>query len=157
MAIENTPAEGKAAKSPQEAKNVTPTSASGKPKKERKIVEVKNDLPPVWKPAQEGDTLEGFYIGARVINYRNKPFLTHIIQDEETGEVSSFSGAIADRKMMRLPKGSWCRVTYKGELRTNGGFDAADYGLSTEEHVRLLDEADANAMAREMLANAKAS
>lgn len=123
----------------QAAANGSVGKPSGAKKKERKLVEVTNDLPDVWEPSNVDEMLEGFYIGAKNIKYRNSHFLTHMIQNEDTGEVLSFSGAIADRKLARIPKGSWVRVTYMGKIRTTNG-DAKDYRIETEEHTRLLDE-----------------
>lgn len=118
-------------------------SASGgkkaRPKRERKFVEVTNDLPPVWEDPKEGDFIEGFYVRSQEIKFRKSSFLTHVLQDEETGELKSFSGAIADRKMARIPRGTFVRVTYLGETRTSNG-DAKDYRVDAEEGTRLLDE-----------------
>jgi hypothetical protein len=110
--------------------------------KERKFQEVTNDLPPVWggeEPLAAGSVLEGIYIGAMQIKYRNKPFLTHQIQNEATGEVLSFSGAIADRKMGRVPKGAFVRVTFLGFIETANSPETKDFKVEADSNVKLQE------------------
>ncbi len=110
--------------------------------KERELQEVTNDLPPVWggeEGLKPGDMLKGIYIGAMQIKYRNKPFLTHQIQDEATGEVLSFSGAIADRKMSRIPKGAYCEVTYLGFIKTSNSDETKDFKVMCDKHAKLQE------------------
>jgi hypothetical protein len=107
-------------------------------KKERTFEEVKSDLPPVWEP-KDGDTLEGVYVGFKDIKFRQKPFRTYQVQDEENGTVLSFSGAIADTKMMRIPRGAYIRVTYLGMTDTSNG-EAKDFKVECDSKTKLLDE-----------------
>jgi len=110
--------------------------------KERELQEVTNDLPPVWggeNGLQAGDVLKGIYIGAMQIKYRNKPFLTHQVQDEATGEVLSFSGAIADRKMTRVPKGAYVEVTYLGFITTANSPETKDFKVLCDKHAKLQE------------------
>jgi len=110
--------------------------------KERKLKEVTNDLPPVWgdeEGPQPGDVLKGIYIGAMQIKYRNKPFLTHQVQNESTGEVLSFSGAIADRKMLRVPQGAYVEVTYLGTIKTSNSDKTKDFKVAVDENVKLQE------------------
>ncbi len=107
-------------------------------KKERKFQEVKSDLPPVWEP-EVGDILEGIFLGSKSIKYRTKNFLTHQIQNEDTGEILSFSGAISDRMMARIPKMSYVRVTYLGETKTSNG-DAKNFKIEADDSVKLIEE-----------------
>ncbi len=110
--------------------------------KQREMQEVTNDLPPVWggeNGPEPGSSIEGIYIGALQIKYRNKPFLTHQIQDEETGEILSFSGAIADRKMGRVKKGTYVVVTFVGYIKTANSDQTKDFRVMSDKSVALLD------------------
>lgn len=110
--------------------------------KQRKRAEISTALPPQWggdEGPKEGDTLEGIYTGSKKIRYRNSAFFIHMIQSDETGEVNSFSGAIADRKLSRVPKGTYVWVTYLGALETANG-NAKDYKVEYEEGTKLLPE-----------------
>jgi hypothetical protein len=106
-------------------------------KKTRIYKEIKSDLPPVWEP-EEGAVLEGVFLGSRRlrIGKRHKSFLTHQIQNEETGEVQSFSGSIADRMMMRIPQDTAVRVTYLGTVDTSNG-PAKNFRIEAEASARI--------------------
>lgn len=105
--------------------------------------EVKNDLPPKWEPKEIGEEIEGIYIGAREITYSGKTFKTYVIQtdeDDETGEsLLSFAGAIADRKMSRIPQGSYVWVKLRAKIKTKQG-KANDFEIVVEDGVELLEE-----------------
>lgn len=112
----------------------------GKPKRERKLTTVTNDLPPVWKPENEGDFLDGIYIGTRRLKVRKSSFLTHLIQNEDTGEVQSCSGAIMDRLLARIPiDNNYVRVVFVGWVKTQNG-PGRDFELQHEEGLELLPE-----------------
>jgi len=108
-------------------------------KKTRTFQTVKSDLPPVWNPEEPGAVLEGIFLGSKRIGPRNKTFLTHQIQDEETGAIQSFSGAIADRMMVRIPKGSYVRITKLEDVETSRG-DAKNFQVDVDSKVELAPE-----------------
>jgi hypothetical protein len=101
--------------------------------------EVTNDLPPVWEHENEGDELAGYYRGFRELTVRGHTFRTYLIEDEETGEISSFSGAIADRKMARVPQDTYIWITYMGSMKTAKG-KAKDYKVTLPKGVDALPE-----------------
>jgi len=111
-------------------------------KKERKRQEVASDLPPVWggeDGLKEGDVLEGIFIGSKTIKFKSKSFRTHQIQNEDTGEVLSFSGAISDGKMARIPRGAYVWITFLGMTDTANG-EAKDYKIEADASVKIESE-----------------
>jgi len=101
--------------------------------KERKLVELTSDLPETWDP-QANDVIKGIYVGPKRLREGSaSSFLIHIIQDEETGELISFTGKVADRKLQMLKLGSYVEITYLGEtLKTSNGM-AKDFKILAEE------------------------
>lgn len=115
-------------------------AVGGKPKRERKLATITNDLPPVWKGEAEGDFIEGIYLGTRRLKVRRNSFLTHLIQNEETGEVKSCSGAIMDRLLCRVPIDNvFVRITFTGWVNTQSG-KAREFDVQYEEGIELLPE-----------------
>lgn len=118
----------------------------GAPERKRGV-EITNELPPVWKPTKSGEELNGYYRGWRDITYSGKTFKTYLIETEvpdgETGEIvdeiMSFSGAIADRLMVRVPRDKYVFITYKGKLKTARG-KANEFSVQLEEGVEPLPE-----------------
>jgi hypothetical protein len=108
-------------------------------KKTRKFVEVKSDLPPKWEPAID-EMIEGIYLGAKRLKLSGgTSFLTYQLQDEETGAVISFAGAIADRMMSRIPQDAFIRVTYLGTIRVGQG-NAKNFRIEAEEGTSVAAE-----------------
>lgn len=111
----------------------------GQPKERVRGEQITNDLPPVWKHEKEGDELAGWYRGSKEITYGDSKFLTHLIEDDETGEILSFSGAIADRKMSRVKRDKFVWVTFNGIIRSKNG-KTKDYTVTLEEGEEPLPE-----------------
>lgn len=108
-------------------------------KKTRKFVEVKSDLPPKWEPAID-ESIEGIYLGAKRLKLSGgTSFLTYQLQDEETGVVISYAGAIADRMMSRIPQGAFVRVTYLGTIKVGQG-QAKNFKIEAEEGTHVAAE-----------------
>jgi hypothetical protein len=101
--------------------------------KERKLVEVTSDLPDMWEP-QPNDVLKGIYVGPKRLREGSaSSFLIHMVQDEETGEILSFTGKVADRKLTMVKLGTYVEITYLGEtLKTSNGM-AKDFKILSDE------------------------
>lgn len=113
--------------------------AKGDARERERGLEITNDLPPVWRHENEGDELEGWYRGSKEIQYGDSKFLTHLIEDDETGEIQSFSGAIADRKMSRVKRDKYVWITFMGIIRSKNG-KTKDYRVTLEKGEEPLEE-----------------
>jgi len=107
--------------------------------KERKRQEVTSNFGTPWKPEKEGDTLEGEYIGYdEVPTARNgkKTFRSYRLK-HDSGEIFGVAGAVLDRKFKQIPKGTYCWITYVGEMETSNG-EAKDFRVECEQGTKLL-------------------
>lgn len=129
---------------PTQAKNGTTATRPAGNKKPRKLTRLSQDLPPQWKPQQDGEKLCGFYVKSMTITSKGRSFPIHIIQSEETGEVQSFTGAVANRLFERMPRGTYVEVTFVGWDQNTKGDDMKMFELDYDENADLLPEPDEN-------------
>lgn len=116
----------------------TSAHTATRPKRVREMVEVTNDLPPVWEPSEPGEMLAGYWDGIKQLRKGKATFNTLRIKGED-GSIHSFSGAIPERTLARMPLGAYVEVTFKGWVQTGGG-EARDYRIMHEKGVTLLPE-----------------
>lgn len=108
-------------------------------KQTRKFVSIQSELPPAWKPVP-GEVLEGRYIAERKIPKRGGGwFLTLQIQDEETGVICSVAGKIVERQLLRVPVGTFVRITFEGMIPASRG-NAKKFSVEVEEGVKIAPE-----------------
>ena len=89
--------------------------------KKREFKEVSSNYATPWKPT-EGESIEGYYKGFDMIpGERNEKFRSHRILQEGKEEPMGVSGAMIDTKMVRIPKNTYVRITYKGKEHTRNG------------------------------------
>ena len=80
--------------------------------------EVGNELPDVWKPEKEGDSIEGEYVRRKENIGKNKANLYLISVD---GVINSIWGStVLDDKMDHVSPGDKIRITYEGEDEDKG-------------------------------------
>ena len=108
--------------------------------KNRQRQEVKSNFPVPFKPEKEGEFVEGVYYGFNLVDDgRGKEFKSHKIKPDDSDEFIGVSGAFLDQKMMRIPKGTYVWVTYKGEEKTKNG-NAKVFQVECEEGTKLKEE-----------------
>lgn len=75
--------------------------------------EVGNELPPVWKPEKEGESIEGIYTRRKQNVGENKANLYTLKVD---GEIKAIWGSIVlDEKMDHVSEGDLITITYLGK------------------------------------------
>jgi hypothetical protein len=104
--------------------------------RERQSVE--GGFPEPWKPAEEGETLEGIYKGFDDVTVNNRTFRSYRIQNEDTKEFFGIAGGMLKNAIERVPVGTYIWVTYKGKVETQNG-EAKDFEVECEKGTKLLD------------------
>lgn len=120
----------------------------------RKMQEVGSDFAEPWNPENEGDKLEGEFIGVDLVPTKrrnrdgSKFFKSYRILPEGKEQPLGVSGAFLNTKMPRIPVGTFVCITYLGKTETDNG-TAKDYQVECEAGVRLIDvNAEKNARDR---------
>lgn len=115
---------------------------------ERKFQEVKADFGTPWKPEKKGDILEGKYMGFDVIpsqRGQSKSFKSFRIKPDGSNEVYGVAGATLERKLFQVPKGTFVRITYQGQITTANG-QAHDFKIECEQGVKLLEHVSSDGL-----------
>lgn len=73
-----------------------------------------------FKFEDEGDKLEGYYLGAGTIDIEGDEVTVHNIKTD-TGLFSPLGSADLNRKMSQVPSGARVRVVYEGKKKLKGG------------------------------------
>jgi hypothetical protein len=105
-------------------------------------VKVESTFADKWEPQNDGDTLEGTYIGTEMANgKRDEKFRVFHIQDE-SDKRWSVSGSYLESKMRQIPRGTYVWITYTGTRKVNNG-DMFLFDVDVAEGTQLLDIYDA--------------
>ena len=113
------------------------TQPKTKPKRARRAVE--STFADKWEPQNEGDVLEGTFIGVDTApgKRRGETFTVYHIQDDD-GKRWSASGAHLESFMKQIPRGTYVWITFEGTKKVSNG-DMNLYKVDVEEGVELKD------------------
>jgi hypothetical protein len=90
-----------------------------------------------WKDPEEGDTVEGKYLGSREIGgNRGQSFPVYVLQQMD-GTLISVAGSTLESRMSRIPEGTKVKVTYLGTQEHKGN-DMKLFKIGMAKGTKLL-------------------
>lgn len=117
-------------------KGLKSVDQGGAPKRGKKVESTFADK---WEPINEGDELEGRYIGSELAPGKNgEMFRVYHIENAE-GKRWSVAGAHLDSIMPQIPRGTYVWIIYEGEEYLRNKNTMKKYSVTPEEGTRLID------------------
>ena len=98
---------------------------------ETQNVEFEEVNPTVWKPAQDGDMIEG-----KLVNKQPSPRYDNQIYHIETksnGQLAIFGTTVLDDRMAYVNVGESVRITYKGTQKNSKGQDTKIFKVERQK------------------------
>ena len=107
--------------------------------------EVDSGIPEPWKPETKGETIQGTYLGAQLMDGRggraewlSYHLLTDPTPEHPEGRRRAVSSSMLTLKMARVPENTYIWLTYLGKFKAEKG-ESQDFKLEIEQGAKLLD------------------
>lgn len=136
----------------QKADKTTATKPPAPKSTRRKATEkVDSGVAEVWKPESEGEQLAGTYLGSEKVKAKGNRdpfdsyhFVTDPDEENPKGVRYRVASAMLNNKMRRIPKGTFCWLTYVGKFETENGL-SNDFEVEVEAGTELMDPLELSA------------
>ena len=86
-----------------------------------------------FKFEEEGDTLEGYYLGSETFEYEGDELTKHRVRRDDGKTVSFIGGSVLNNELPGIPVGSLVRIERGADKKLKGGKHMATYQIDYDD------------------------